>query len=143
MQTIVDDEGNEINENDLAPITRMFLSALRTYGAYLVDNAAGFAFSAEDIHTANLHLSDDQVNALIGESPGTPLPADKTKWQIVIEKLNEELELIPFAYGPWSDGQDPATATIDTANFEVVEPATRPGTTTTSIYLPFVMRDAP
>ena len=83
-QAIVDDAGNTVDENELAPITRLFLSALRTYGAYLVDNAGGFTFYAEDIHTADLHLADDEVNALIGESPGTPLPGDKTKWQIVI-----------------------------------------------------------
>jgi hypothetical protein len=89
-----------------------------------VDNAGGFTFYAEDIHTAALDRSDDQVNELIGQPQGTPLPAGKTKWQIVIEKLNEELEQIPIAYGPWTEGQDPATATIETSNFEVVEPAT-------------------
>jgi hypothetical protein len=122
-QTIVDDAGDPIDENELAPITRMFLTALRTYGAYLVDNAGGFIFYAEDIHTADLHLTDDQVNALIGGSPGTPLPGDKTRWQVVIETLNWELEQIPFAYGPWTEGQDPSTAQVTTANFEVVEPA--------------------
>jgi hypothetical protein len=121
--TLVDEEGQVIDESQLAPITRMFLTALRTYGAYLVDNAAGFSFSAEDIHTAVLHLSDDEVNTLIGQPPGTPLPAGMTRWQVVIEKLTEELELIPIAYGPWEEGQDPATATIEIANFEVVEPA--------------------
>lgn len=85
-------EGNPINASQLAPITQMFLTALRTYGAYLVDNAGGFTFYAEDIHTAVLHLTDAQVNTLIGQSPGTSLPASKTKWQIVIEKLNQELE---------------------------------------------------
>jgi hypothetical protein len=125
-QTIVDDEGNLIDESRLTPITRMYLTALRTYGAYLVDNAGGFTFYAEDIHTAVLHLSDDEVNALTGQPPGTPLPAGMTKWQVVIEKLAEELELIPIAYGPWEEGQDPATATIEISNFEVVEPAAVP-----------------
>jgi len=134
---LVDDEGDPIDESQLAPITRMFLTALRTYGAYLVDNAGGFVFYAEDIHTAVLHLSDDEVNALIGQPLGTPLPKGKTKWQIVIEKLNEELEQIPFAYGPWEDGQDPATAEIETANFEVIEPAIRMAP---PIYLPLILR---
>jgi hypothetical protein len=125
-QSIVDDSGNPIDESEAAPITRMYLEALRTYGAYLRDNAGGFSFYAEDYHTANLRLSDDEVNALIGEPPGTPLPAGKTKWQIVLEKLNEQLEFIPIAYGPWTEGQDPATATIGVSNFEVVEPATLP-----------------
>jgi hypothetical protein len=125
-QTLVDEEGEVIDENQLAPITRMFLTALRAYGAYLIDNAAGFSFSAEDIHTAVLHLSDEEVNALIGQPPDTPLPAGMTRWQVVIEKLGEELELIPIAYGPWEEGQDPATATVETSNFEVVEAATVP-----------------
>jgi len=135
-KTLVDDGGNPIDENQLAPITRMFLTALRTYGAYLVDNAGGFTFYAEDIHTAVLNLSNDQVNGLIGQSPGTSLPAGKTRWQIVIEKLNEELAQIPFAYGPWEDGQNPAEATITSANFEVVKPATY---TTVSTYLPAIL----
>jgi hypothetical protein len=125
-QTLVDEEGNLIDEDQLAPITRMFLTALRTYGAYVVDNAGGFSFSAEDVHTAALHLSDDEINELIGQPPGTPLPAGMTRWQVVIEKIGEELELIPIAYGPWEEGQDPATATIEIANFEVVEPAIVP-----------------
>ncbi|MFQ5435403.1 MAG: hypothetical protein ACE5FD_11060, partial [Anaerolineae bacterium] len=38
--TIVDENGDTIDEaNDLAPITQMFLTALRTYGAYAVDSA--------------------------------------------------------------------------------------------------------
>ena len=77
---------------------------------YLVDNSGGLIFYAEDIHTGNLQMTNDEVNALIGSPAGTPLPSGKSKWQVVIEKLNEDLELIPFAYGPWQDGQDPATA---------------------------------
>lgn len=138
-QTLVDDAGDALDENALAPITRMFLTALRTYGAYLVDNAGGFTFYAEDVHTAVLDLTDDQVNSLIGEASGTPLPSAKTKWQIVMETLDAELEQIPFAYGPWTEGQDPATATISSANFEVIEPATRPITASAEIFLPMVV----
>lgn len=124
--TIVDDEGNWVDENQLSPVSQMVLTALRDYGAYLVDNAGGFVFYAEDVHSANLNLSDDALNALIGQPSNTPLPANKTKWQIVMETLDNELSLIPIAYGPWTDGQNPATATISTANFEVVAPATQP-----------------
>jgi hypothetical protein len=110
----------------------MYLAALRNYGAYVIDAAGGFTFYAEDIHTANLRLSDDEINELIGEAAGSPLPAGKTKWQIVMEKLTEEAELgvIPLASGPWweygPDGRDPATATYGIANFEVIENATVP-----------------
>jgi cysteinyl-tRNA synthetase len=88
--------------------------------------------------TAVLDLSDDQVNALIGEPSGTPLAAGMTKWQIVMETLNEELGQIPFAYGPWTDGQDPWTAMIDVANFEVVQPGTRALTETN--HLPLALK---
>lgn len=139
VDAIVDDEGDLIDERELAPITQIFLTALRTYGAYVVDNAAGFSFYAEDIHTAPLNLSDAQVNQLIGQAPGTPLPSGKTKWQLVIETLNAELEWVPFAYGPWSDGQDPAKAQITHANYEVIEPASRPSVEPESlVYIPFV-----
>jgi hypothetical protein len=135
-KTLVDEEGNRINEKRFAPITRLFLTALRTYGAYLVDNAGGFVFSAEDIHTASLNLPEHEIRTLIGAAPGTPLPAGKTKWQIVMDQLSLDLELIPFAYGPWSEGQDPATAQIITANFEVIQPADQ---LRQKEYLPFIL----
>jgi hypothetical protein len=129
-QALVDEEGEPIDEGELAPITHMYLAALRNYGAYIVDNAGGFSFYAEDIHTANLDLPDEEVNDLIGQPPDTPLDPCRTKWQIVIEKLREDLDLIPLASGHWWDygpgGSDPATATYRVANFEVVENATEP-----------------
>jgi hypothetical protein len=125
-QIIVDEEGDLIDESQLAPITRMYLTALREYGAYLVDNAGGFTFYAEDVHTAVLHLPDDEINALIGEPAGTPLPENMTKWQIVMERLGVDLELIPLAISPGDDEPRPKTAKIEIANFEVVEPAEIP-----------------
>ncbi len=129
-QTIVDEDDQVIDESGLAPITQMYLAAMRNYGAYLIDNAGGFSFEAEDIHTANLRLSDDEINELIGQPAGTPLPTGQTKWQIVIAKLVEDIELIPVASGPWGEYgaglKDPATAVFQTSNFEVVDPATAP-----------------
>ena len=125
-QTLVDEDGQLLDENQFAPITRMFLTALRDYGAYNVDNAGGFSFYAEDVHTAVLHLSDDEVNALIGQPPGTLLPEGMTKWEIVFEVLGNDLELIPFAVSPGDEEPDPETARIEASNFEVVEPAARP-----------------
>jgi len=122
-QTLVDEHGILLNENQFAPITRMFLTALRDYGAYNVDNAGGFSFYAEDVHTAVLHLSDDEVNALINQPPGTPLPEGMTKWEIVFEVLGNDLDLIPFAVSAGDEEPDPETAMIEAANFEVVEPA--------------------
>lgn len=115
-------QGNPIAEQGLAPITKMFLRALRRYGAYVVDTVDGFSFFAEDIHTAVLDLGDDQINTLIGQPAGTPLPPDKTRWQVVIETLNQELSGIPFAAGPCAG----VATTVETANFHVVEPATGP-----------------
>ncbi|MBI4470963.1 MAG: hypothetical protein HY650_16740 [Acidobacteria bacterium] len=120
---LVDAEGHSIDEGQLSPITHTFLKALRDYGAYLVDGSGAFSFYAEDIHTAVLHLTEAEVNTLIGQPIGTPLGPGRTKWHAVVEKLNEELGQIPIAYGPWQDGQDPARATITASNFEVVEPA--------------------
>jgi len=131
---LVDDEGLVLDESTLTPITQLWLAALRTYGAYLVDSSGGFTFYAEDIHTGVLNLTDDEVNALIGQAAGTLLPSDKTQWQVVLERLNLDLERIPFAYGP--EAADPAQATIITANFEVVEGAPRLAFTS---YLPITM----
>jgi hypothetical protein len=122
-----------IEDLPVAPITRMVLLALHTYGAYVVDNAGGFIFYAEDAHTANLHLSDAQVNALLGQPLDAPFPGGLTKWQLVMERLNEDLSLIPVAAGgssPWwaygETGQNPADATTGVSNFEVIVPAVEP-----------------
>jgi hypothetical protein len=125
-QVLYDEEGQVIDESELAPITRMYLSALRNYGAYLVDNAGGFTFYAEDVHTAVLNLPDDEINNLLGQQPGTPLPEGMTKWQLVIEKLTHDLELIPLAVSEGDEEPRPRSAEIEIANFEVVEPAKRP-----------------
>jgi hypothetical protein len=120
--TIVGADGNAINENALAPITKMLVQAMRRHGAYVVDTADGFSIFAEDIHTAVLELDDAQINALIGQPAGTPLPSDTTRWQLVMETLNQELAGIPFAAGPC----DGVATTVETANFVVVEPAAAP-----------------
>ncbi|RZB38394.1 MAG: hypothetical protein SRB2_00142 [Desulfobacteraceae bacterium Eth-SRB2] len=119
-QILVDEDGLTIDETGLSPITLMFLKALRTYGGIVVDNAGGFSFYAEDIHTGNLRLTEDQVNQLIGSPIGTQIPSGKTKWQLVLETLSLELEQIPMAYGPWTSGQNPSSATITTSNYEIV-----------------------
>jgi hypothetical protein len=119
---LVDNFAEIVNEDSLAPITMMVIDALRNYGAYVVDNAPGFTFFAEDSHTADLELNDVEINLLIGRPGGTPLPTDRTKWQLVIETLAEELGEIPFAYGTCSG----ASSSVTTANFEVVDPAAGP-----------------
>ncbi len=121
--SLVGEDGQPIDESGLSPITLMFLKALRTYGGIVVDNAGGFSFYAEDIHTGSLRLTNDQVNQMIGNPTAAPLPPGKSKWQVILEKLAWELEEIPLAYGPWTAAQDPTTATITMANFEVVSPA--------------------
>ncbi len=122
-QTIVGEDGSVIDETTLAPITRMFLAALRTYGGIVCDAAGGFTFYAEDVHSANLNLTDDQVNTLTGRAAGTAIGTGQTKWLVVMEKLNDDLATIPFAHGPWQDGQSASSAGVSAANFEVVQPA--------------------
>ncbi|NQV13328.1 MAG: hypothetical protein HQ530_03435, partial [Parcubacteria group bacterium] len=125
-QSLVDTDNDSINEDQLSPITQMFLATLRTYGGYVADNAGGFTFYSEDIHTANLDMTNAEVNALIGQPAGTALPAGKTKWQVVMEKLNEEMETIPLASGDY-EGQNASMATYTTANFEIVSSAATAG----------------
>ena len=120
--SLVDATGSVIDETELSPITTMFLRAARRYGAYVVDTADGFVFFAEDLHTAVLDLDDAAINSLIGEPAGSALPSDKTRWQIVMEKLNDELAGIPFAQGPC----DGVSSEVETANWVVVEPADAP-----------------
>ena len=125
-QVLYDEEGQVIDETEFAPITGMYLSALRNYGAYLVDNAGGFTFYAEDVHTAVLDVPNDEINNMIGQQPGTSLPEGMTKWQIVIEKLRIDLELIPLAVSEGDSEPKPKNAQIEFSNFEVVEPAFLP-----------------
>lgn len=133
-QTLVDLNGHEIveeNNGAIAPITRIFFRALREYGAYVVDRGGGFVFFAEDWHTAWLDIDEAQVKALIGS---LTLPANKTFWQIVMDKLYEQLSWefggIPFALE--RNGQL-------IANFEVVDHA-QPAGPVYSIYMPMVLR---
>ena len=120
------EDGLPLDETALAPITRMFLQALRIYGLYLRDNAGGFTFYAEDVHTAPLNLPLEEVNRLSGREPGSSLEAGRTPWQLLMETLNLNLELIPLAVGWEGDGHDPSKATITAANFEVISPAGQP-----------------
>jgi hypothetical protein len=120
-QTLRDEDGNVIDENSLAPITLMFLKALREYGCYVADNAGGFSFSAEDVHTAPFDVTDAEVNRLIGASSGAALPRGKSKWEIVLSKLGDELEYIPIAEG--AGEENPRKAAIVYSNFDVVESA--------------------
>jgi len=43
----------------------------------------------------------------------------------VMEALDNELSRYPIAYGHKTDGKNPATDTVTTANFEVVKLATQ------------------
>jgi hypothetical protein len=130
-QEIVDNSGATIDESHynvkLAPITRIFLRSLREFGAYLVDGGEGFGFSAEDYHTAPLDLSESQIKELIGAEADSELPGDRTKWQVVIDKLNEQLS--------WELGGDGnhaisfSTKTDDgtvLSNFDAIEDAALP-----------------
>jgi hypothetical protein len=123
---LVDANGAALDEGTLAPVTRIFIKALRDYGAFVVDNANGFTFTAEDYHTARFNPPDAKVNELIGADKLAALTGDQTKWQRVMDRLNTDLERIPFAYGPWQEGQAPGSAAVTAANFEVVENATAP-----------------
>ncbi|WP_299464212.1 hypothetical protein [uncultured Gimesia sp.] len=76
-----------IKDENLPPIVRIFLDALYNYGAFLVDGAGGFAFAAEDIHTANLTAA--QAKDLT--DPAVDLEDNVTPWQHVMEFLNDYL----------------------------------------------------
>jgi hypothetical protein len=130
-EQIVDKTGATIDESelntDLAPVTRMFFRALREYGAYLVDGGGGFAFGAEDQWTANLNLSLEELSDLVLLDVPTItelLEKDcKTKWQILMEKLNDQLSWQLGANGP---SAIPFAASTTTGNFDIVENATVP-----------------
>jgi hypothetical protein len=118
LPELVDSTGEPVNEGALAPVTRAVLLALRTYGAYVVDDADGFVLYAEDLHTATLDLTEDEVNQLIGRPAGTPLPDGVTAWQIIMDALAADFADIPFAFGDC----DGASSQVAIPNFEVVEP---------------------
>lgn len=121
---LVDNSGNAIDENTLSPATRKVLVALRKYGAYLVDGGGGFTFYAEETHSGNLDTGS--LNTLIGDTSSLD---NQTPWQVLIGKVQDELSMIPLAYGAEHHAGDPSVATIDHANFEVVEFANKNGDT--------------
>jgi hypothetical protein len=124
---LVDKAGREVVESTLSPATRMVVAALRKYGAYLGDNAGGFIFYAEDVHTGKLDLDEDKLNKLVGNPKGTSL-GKRTHWDVLISTVQDELqEYIPFAFGSAHDGEAPSSATVENANFEVVSgPSSQP-----------------
>lgn len=105
-------------------IVRIFFQTLREYGAYVVDASGGVAFYAEDSHTGNLSLSDEQVTFLTDQKRRD----DETPWQAVVTELNELLTWrlsdmaglkptpVPFIF----DGRD------GLRNIEVIAPAQPP-----------------
>ena len=114
IKTLRDIEGEVIDENELAPVTRMVLTALRRYGAYITDNAGGFALYAEDYRTGVLRVPKAQVRQLIGAEPQAKLDASKSNWELVLRVLAADLGKIPITIGK---------AKMKWSNFEVVAAA--------------------
>lgn len=128
---IVDKTGATIDESKenakLAPVTRIFFQALREYGAYLVDGGGGFGFSAEDQWTANLDISLEELSSLVLLDIQTTKKMleneGKTKWQILMEKLNDQLS---NEIGTQGQTAIPFAASATQCNFDVIENAAIP-----------------
>jgi hypothetical protein len=112
-----DVHGHLIDESKLAPITRIYLDALRKHGAYLADGALAFAFYAEDWRSANLELPKPEFNHLRGAPTDAELGTDSTQWRELMVTLRKDLYKIPFAVE--------VDVTLH-ANFEVIEDAPPP-----------------
>ncbi|MCU0274201.1 MAG: hypothetical protein MUE34_13305, partial [Acidimicrobiales bacterium] len=121
--SLVNASGLPVNETSaFAPVTRMVLAALRTHGAYVVGDAPGLTLFTEDVHTAAPALTPEEVNLLVGQPAGSPLPTDRTPWQYILERLNQDLAQLPFAHGSCTG----TSSVVLTANFDVVTPAEDP-----------------
>jgi hypothetical protein len=97
---IVNRHGRGIIQQELKPVTQIFLNTLKDYGAYLVDGALAFGFAAEDFHTAYVTLSAELVSWL-GTSPGAEEPStpkDETAWQFLMGVLAEDLHCAGFVF---------------------------------------------
>ncbi|MGZ5429588.1 MAG: hypothetical protein ACXWFS_11310 [Thermoanaerobaculia bacterium] len=127
---VVGEDGIEIDDAFFAPITRMVLTALRRYGAYAVDAAPALTFYAEDVHTARIDLDPARINFLLGRPALAQLPSSDLHWRLLMERLSEDLAIVPFAAGRWwefgTGRRDPRAARASVANFEMVAPP-RPG----------------
>jgi hypothetical protein len=150
LYTIDLDNGEKklLDETKLAPITQMFLEALRTYGAIPVDSgSATIGFYAESVYTANLDMDDVKFKKLLGnkDTEGAnkkrgyyynedgKLEPCMNQWHTLMEQINTDLETIPVVWGKCayniSKGKtccDPANDCMEFTNFEVVEPAVPP-----------------
>ncbi len=116
-EKIFDNMGIEISKCNLSPVAQRYLTALRTFGAYLVDGSGAFSFYAEDYRTGNLNLDLSGFNTLCGRDTVEPLPPGKSQWQLLVETLNEEFFNIPFAVQ--------TTAGLQ-SNFDIIEDAIIP-----------------
>ncbi|MEW4565873.1 hypothetical protein AB1K70_25375 [Bremerella sp. JC770] len=92
--------GNPLNENELRPITRLFLNTLRRFGAYLVDGGLGFGFAAEDYHTAKVTLQPNEIEWLVTTPDGSPAERieGETDWQFLMAALSEDLFQNQFVF---------------------------------------------
>lgn len=106
-------DGQQIDELNLRPITRIFLNTLRDYGAYLVDGGLAFAFAAEDVWTAPLDVTPEAVHWLVR---GFEPEEETTPWGRVMRALQKELYTIPFS----APALDKSVAERFIFNFEVV-----------------------
>lgn len=114
-----------IEDDRLAPITKIFFATLREHGAYAVDGAAAVVLYAEDEHTADLRLSPEQLAWLIGRTPN----AEWTSWQNVLFALLDQLDFelsqrmdLPTAALPCIVDRPDGTL----GNIEIMQPAVPP-----------------
>ncbi len=125
-EVVVGEDEIDIDDAFFAPITRMFLTALRRFGAYAVETAPSLTFFAEDVHTARIELDAGRMNFLLGRPPLSPLPPPHLHWRLLMERLSEDLEIVPLAAGRWweygAGRRDPHTARAAVANFEMLAP---------------------
>jgi hypothetical protein len=115
-----------IEDQRVAPITKIFFHTLREYGAYAVDGAGAVVFYAEDEQTACLELEDEHLRWLIDREPNSSW----TPWQNVIFALQDQLD---FELSQRMDLQTlPMPLIVDRpdgtlGNVEVMQPAIPPG----------------
>jgi hypothetical protein len=81
-------DGRELSQDQwglLPHAVRIFFTALRDYGAYLVDGAFGFGFAAEDRETA---VIDPDVVPLLTNHP---IESIVTPWESLLQTIDDHL----------------------------------------------------
>lgn len=122
--TLLDSSGVAIDERQFAPVTRLVMQAMRTYGVIPVRVGTAFSILTESTQTGFLNVTQGQLNVLLGRNATNGVSA----WFQVLTQISQDLANIPLGYltNPplaWGFQRNNVQLRLNYTNWEVVRGA--------------------